>query len=77
MAVAGVAAAAAQALGLALRALGRPQVILWSKLAVAVFLLAGGTVLVEKSGLHGALMGIVLGHACETVVLATFLRSRR
>jgi O-antigen/teichoic acid export membrane protein len=77
VALAGVAAAAAQALGLALRALGRPQVILWSKLAVAAFLLAGGTVLVEKSGLHGALLGIVLGHACETAVLASFLRSRR
>jgi O-antigen/teichoic acid export membrane protein len=77
VALAGVAAAAAQALGLALRALGRPQPILWSKLAVAVFVLAGGTVLVEKSGLYGALLGIVLGHACETVVLATFLRSRR
>ena len=77
VALAGVAAAAAQALGLALRALGRPQVILWSKLAVAVFLLAGGTLLVEKSGLYGALLGIVLGHACETVVLASFLRSRR
>jgi O-antigen/teichoic acid export membrane protein len=77
VALAGVAAAAAQALGLAMRALGRPQVILWSKLAVAAFLLAGGTVLVEKSGLDGALLGIVLGNACETVVLAAFLRSRR
>jgi O-antigen/teichoic acid export membrane protein len=77
VALAGVAAAAAQALGLAMRALGRPEVILWSKLAVAAFLLAGGTVLVEKSGLQGALLGIVLGNACETVVLASFLRSRR
>ena len=73
VAVAGVLSAAAQALGVGLRAMGRPPAILWSKLAAASFLLAVGTVLVARRGLYGALWGIVLGSACEAVVLALFM----
>jgi O-antigen/teichoic acid export membrane protein len=76
VAAAGLVAAAAQALGIALRARGRPQVILWSKLAAALFLLAAGTLLVQKHGLYGALLGVVIGHACEAAVLAMALRSK-
>jgi O-antigen/teichoic acid export membrane protein len=76
VALSGVVAASANALGVALRAMGRPQVILWSKLAAAFCLLAAGIALVKTQGLYGALVGVVLGQACEAAVLAVFLRSR-
>jgi len=74
VAAAGVMAAAAQALGLAVRAVGRPQGVLWSKMAAALFLLAAGTVLVRRNGLYGALVGVLLGQAAETAVLILSLR---
>ena len=76
VAAAGVVSAAAQALGVGLRAMGRPHAVLWSKLAAALFLLAVGTLLLARHGLYGALWGLVLGSACEAAVLAAFVPRR-
>ena len=76
VAAAGVVSAAAQALGVGLRAMGRPHAVLWSKVAAALFLLAVGTLLLARHGLYGALLGVLLGSACEAAVLAAFVRRR-
>jgi len=59
-----------------LRAMGRPHAVLWSKVAAALFLLAVGTLLLARHGLYGALLGVLLGSACEAAVLAAFVRRR-
>ena len=63
-------AGVAQALGILTRARGRPQGVLWAKLAAAAFMVAAGLPLVRVHGLTGALVGLAGTSAVEALVLA-------
>ena len=76
LALAAVAAAASQALGIVTRARGEPDAVLWSKMAAAAFMLLFGFRLVSRLGVVGALVGLAASNCVETAVLAACLRRR-
>lgn len=76
MAAAAVVASAAQLLSIFARALGNPQVVLWSKLAAGGWLLAVGIVLIRSGGIKGAVVSLAGSSLAEALVLAALLWRR-
>jgi O-antigen/teichoic acid export membrane protein len=73
-----VAAALGQALGIAHRAAGRPDAVMWAKGAAAAAFLGVGWPAIGLRGLEGALYALLAGALAEAVVLGTlWLRRER
>lgn len=73
IALTAVVTALAQGLGILVRVLDRPQVVLWSKMAAAAWLVVPGILLVRTSGVSGALWGLAIGTFLEALVLLVAL----
>jgi O-antigen/teichoic acid export membrane protein len=74
VAVAAVVTALSQFLSILVRVTNRPQAVLWSKLAAALWLAGGGILLVRQFGAKGAVLGLAGGSIAEAFVLALALK---
>jgi O-antigen/teichoic acid export membrane protein len=73
LAVTAVVTALAQSLSILVRVIDRPQAVLWSKLAAAIWLAGAGIVFVKAFGVTGAVLSLAGGALAEAVVLTVIL----